>query len=286
MCAEVSRARPTCSSDPVARVRSPPILHGVDRIRVVIAEDNYLVREGVRRLLEAQAELEVVARLRGLRRTARRGRRAERPTSSSPTSACRRRAPTRASAPPNTCATAIPTSAWSCSASTPSPRYALALLERGSAGRAYLLKERVSDVDQLLARHPRGRPRRLGDRPEGRRGARRRAGPGQGVTARRGSRPARARSWPRWPRARTTPRSPPRSGCRERAVEKHINSLFSKLGLIRGDRRAPPGEGGAAVPVRPGGLTTLRPRVVGTIARGQCLRGTNGRGGRQPPSPC
>ncbi len=30
------------------------------------------------------------------------------------------------------------------------PAYALALLEHGSAGRAYLLKERVSDVDQLL----------------------------------------------------------------------------------------------------------------------------------------
>src|SRR5919201_4850038 len=30
------------------------------------------------------------------------------------------------------------------------PDYALALLERGSAGRAYLLKERVADLDQLL----------------------------------------------------------------------------------------------------------------------------------------
>lgn len=31
------------------------------------------------------------------------------------------------------------------------PAYALALLDGGSAGRAYLLKERVSDVDELLA---------------------------------------------------------------------------------------------------------------------------------------
>ena len=30
------------------------------------------------------------------------------------------------------------------------PAYALALLEHGSDGPAYLLKERVSDVDQLL----------------------------------------------------------------------------------------------------------------------------------------
>jgi DNA-binding NarL/FixJ family response regulator len=31
------------------------------------------------------------------------------------------------------------------------PRYALALLEAGTAGRAYLLKDRVADVDQLVA---------------------------------------------------------------------------------------------------------------------------------------
>jgi DNA-binding NarL/FixJ family response regulator len=31
------------------------------------------------------------------------------------------------------------------------PRYALALLETGTAGRAYLLKERVEDVEQLVA---------------------------------------------------------------------------------------------------------------------------------------
>ena len=40
-------------------------------------------------------------------------------------------------------------------------------------------------------------------------------------------------------------------GLSERAVEKHINSLFSKLGAVGGARRAPPGEGGAPVPLRP-----------------------------------
>ena len=35
-----------------------------------------------------------------------------------------------------------------------------------------------------------------------------------------------------------------------RAVEKHINSLFSKLGPQRGTGRPPPRQGGAAVPVR------------------------------------
>ena len=40
-------------------------------------------------------------------------------------------------------------------------------------------------------------------------------------------------------------------GLSERAVEKHINSLFSKLGALGGARRAPPGQGGAALPRRP-----------------------------------
>ena len=31
-----------------------------DRLRVVIAEDNYLVREGTRRLLEDSGEIEVI----------------------------------------------------------------------------------------------------------------------------------------------------------------------------------------------------------------------------------
>ena len=53
------------------------------------------------------------------------------------------------------------------------PSYALALLEGGSGGGAYLLKERVERSRAARGRDPRGRGRRLGDRPEGRRGARR-----------------------------------------------------------------------------------------------------------------
>ena len=34
-----------------------------DRLRIVIAEDNYLVREGTRRLLEDSGEVEVIARV-------------------------------------------------------------------------------------------------------------------------------------------------------------------------------------------------------------------------------
>ena len=112
------------------------------------------------------------------------------------------------------------------------PGYALALLERGPTGRAYLLKERVSDVDQLRrapsARSPRGGsvidPKVVEALVDAR-------APRPTSRPSTGSRPASGRSWRRWPRARTTPPSPPRSCLSERAVEKHINSIFSKLGL-------------------------------------------------------
>ena len=52
------------------------------------------------------------------------------------------------------------------------PAYALALLEGGSEGRAYLLKERVSEVDELLAAIREVAERRFGHRLEGRRVAR------------------------------------------------------------------------------------------------------------------
>ena len=63
------------------------------------------------------------------------------------------------------------------------PSYALALLESGSAGRAYLLKERVQELEQLVVGDPRGGGGRLGDRPEGRRGAGRGERPRRGVAA-------------------------------------------------------------------------------------------------------
>ena len=197
MCAEVGRARPTCSSDPVARVRSPPILHGVDRIRVVLAEDNYLVREGVRRLVEAQAELELLAVCEDL---------------DSLLAAVDEHAPD------------VVLSQYD------EPSYAITLLERGSSGRAYLLKERVSDVDQLLA-------------------AIREVKRGGSVIDPKvveGLVNARARA-KESPLARLTPREKEimaemaqgknnaaiaaTLSLSERAVEKHINSIFSKLGL-------------------------------------------------------
>ena len=72
-------------------------------------------------------------------------------TSSSPTSACRRAAPTRGSRPPSGCARRIPTVGVVVLSQYANPSYALALLKGGSAGRAYLLKERVDDLGQLVA---------------------------------------------------------------------------------------------------------------------------------------
>src|SRR5262245_60393597 len=45
-------------SSPVCHYRSAAM---PDRLRIVIAEDNYLVREGTRRLLEDSGEVEVIA---------------------------------------------------------------------------------------------------------------------------------------------------------------------------------------------------------------------------------
>ena len=87
----------------------------------IVGEDHYLVREGLRQLIDAEPDIEAVAYCDDLA-VARSGhRRGERPTSSSPTSACRRSDRTRASASPRGRARRIPNSASSCSASTPTP---------------------------------------------------------------------------------------------------------------------------------------------------------------------
>jgi DNA-binding NarL/FixJ family response regulator len=119
-------------------------------IRVVLAEDAYLVREGVRRLLETQPDIEVIAVCGTLSELLE----------------------TVAADPPDVVLTDIrmpPTgtdegirAAEQLRVSHPDvgvvalsnyiePGYALALLERGTARRGYLLKERVEDVEQLTA---------------------------------------------------------------------------------------------------------------------------------------
>ena len=84
-------------------------------------------------------------------------------------------------------------------------------------------------------RDPRRRRRRLDDRPEDRRGARARPQPRGALAAQRPdgarARGARARS----PRARATRAIAESLFLTKRAVEKHINAIFLKLGLADAD---------------------------------------------------
>ena len=119
-------------------------------IRIVLAEDSYLVREGVRRLLETQEDLEVVATCGDLESLLR-AVEAERPDvvltdirmppghGDEGIHAAERLRATR----PETGVVVL--SQYS------DPEYALALLEQGSERRAYLLKERIDDLEQLVA---------------------------------------------------------------------------------------------------------------------------------------
>ncbi|HYM82598.1 MAG TPA: response regulator transcription factor [Candidatus Dormibacteraeota bacterium] len=119
-------------------------------IRIVIADDHYLVREGLRSLLETQAGLEVVAACSDLDSLLRAAS-DERPDV----------VVTDIRMPPGDADEGIQ-AARRLRESDPrvgvvvlshysDPSLALALLEGGSAGRAYLLKERLQDVDQLVA---------------------------------------------------------------------------------------------------------------------------------------
>ncbi len=198
-------------------------------IRVVLAEDNYLVREGVKRLLETVSDVEVVAVAEDY------------PTLEK---AVDEHKPdvliTDIRMPPTNTDEGIQASERlrethpECGVVVLSqfaePGYALALLEKGSSGRAYLLKERVSDVEQLI-------------------GAIREVSKGGSVIDPKvvevlvNARSKAAES----PLARLTPREREILGemaqgrnnasvagslfLTERAVEKHINSIFSKLGL-------------------------------------------------------
>ena len=119
-------------------------------IRLVLAEDNYLVREGVRRLLETRSDLEVAAACGDLDSLLA-AVDAERPDV----------VLTDIRMPPGGTDEGIQ-AATTLRETNPeigvvvlsqyaTPSYVLALLEGGSEGRAYLLKERVKDLDQLVA---------------------------------------------------------------------------------------------------------------------------------------
>ena len=119
-------------------------------IRLVLAEDHYLVREGVRRLLEGQPDVEVAAVCGDL---------------DALLAAVDVEEPnvvvTDIRMPPANTNEGIqaaerlrethPEVGVVVLSQYATPSYALALLEGGSAGRSYLLKERVQDVDQLVS---------------------------------------------------------------------------------------------------------------------------------------
>jgi DNA-binding NarL/FixJ family response regulator len=198
-------------------------------IKVVLAEDSYLVREGVRRLLETEPDIDLVGVCEDYDSLL------EAIASTEPDVLL-----TDIRMPPTGTDEGVraaerlrrlrPDAGVVLLSQYADPAYALAFLEGGTEGRAYLLKERVSDLDQLLA------------------AIREVAGGGsvidpKVVEALVAARSRNAQS----PLARLTPRerevlallAEGRSNAAvadglvlsERAVEKHINSIFAKLGL-------------------------------------------------------
>jgi DNA-binding NarL/FixJ family response regulator len=118
-------------------------------LRLVLADDHYLVREGLRSLLETQPDLEIVAACASLDELL---------------DAVAAKKPdvvvTDIRMPPTGIDEGI-RAAEHLRATQPQigvvvlsqysqPGYALALLESGTEGRAYLLKERVDDLEQLV----------------------------------------------------------------------------------------------------------------------------------------
>jgi DNA-binding NarL/FixJ family response regulator len=198
-------------------------------IKVVLAEDNYLVREGVRRLLVTEPDIDLVAVCDDY---------------DSLLSAIDSTEPdvvlTDIRMPPTGTDEGIraakrlrearPAAGVVLLSQYADPAYVLTFLEHGTEGRAYLLKERVSDLEQLL-------------------GAIREVARGGSVIdpkvveALVAARSRAAQS----PLARLTPRerevlallAEGKSNAAvaeglvlsERAVEKHINSIFAKLNL-------------------------------------------------------
>jgi DNA-binding NarL/FixJ family response regulator len=118
-------------------------------IRVVFADDSYLIREAVEQLLGSQEDIELVASCEDL---------------DSLLEAIEAQKPdvvlTDVRMPPEGREEGIRAAEYTRErypemgvvvlSQHSDPRYALALLEKGSAGRAYLLKERVSDREQLI----------------------------------------------------------------------------------------------------------------------------------------
>jgi DNA-binding NarL/FixJ family response regulator len=196
-------------------------------IRVVLAEDDYLVREGVRRLLETRQDVEVAAVCGDLDSLLREVERV-RPDV----------VVTDIRMPPERTDEGI-RAAEALRASNPElgvvvlsqyaePRYALRLLDAGSDRRAYLLKERVSDLEQLTAAiHAVAAGGSVVDPKvvEALVSARSRQSPLDELT------PREREVLAQIGQGKNNAAIARSLFLSERAIEKHINSIFMKLGL-------------------------------------------------------
>lgn len=198
-------------------------------IRIVLAEDNALLREGIRSLIERQDGLELVGigkdydSLMALVET-------EQPDvvltdiRMPPTGTdegIRAAAHLRATRPG---VGVVVLSQYA------SPAYALSLLEGGSEGRAYLLKERVADVEELVSaiREVSAGGSVIDPKVvEALVAARSRAG----LSDLDRLTPRERETLSEMARGKNNAAIAASLVLSERAVEKHINSIFSKLGL-------------------------------------------------------
>ena len=196
-------------------------------LRVVLAEDNALLREGLARLIEREPDLELVGAATDL------------PSLLTLVAA---EAPdvvvTDIRMPPTGTDEGVqaavllrdehPRIGVVVLSQYVEPAYALALLGEGSSGRAYLLKERVADVDELVrAIHEVAAGRSVIDPTvvEALVSARRQRSPLEHLTARE------LEVLGQMATGRTNAAIAAELVLSERAVEKHTNSIFSKLGL-------------------------------------------------------
>jgi DNA-binding NarL/FixJ family response regulator len=198
-------------------------------LRVVVAEDSLLVREGIRRVLESRPDVEVVATcvdLPGLLAAV-----AEHRPDVVVTDV---RMPPTSSDEGIRAATELrgthPSTGVLVLSQYAEPGYATALLEAGSDGRGYLLKERVSDPDELVravravAAGGSVIDPRVVDVLVAARGSAR-SSPLRGLT------PREREVLAAIAQGRSNASVGQALGLSERAVEKHINALFAKLGL-------------------------------------------------------
>ena len=197
-------------------------------IRVVVAEDDFIVREGVKELLASEPDVEVVASCPDLESLIEAVER-ERPDvvltdirmPPTKTDEGVRAAERFRDTAPNTAVLVL--SAFD------EAEYALALLERGAGGRGYLLKQRVSDLEQLVAairEVARGGSVIDPKVVEGLLSAR------AGVSSPLDQLTAREREvLGEMAQGKSNAAIATSLSLTERAIERHINSIFSKLGL-------------------------------------------------------